>query len=126
ATSPSWRDPLLRRMLAVADAAAAALIILVFEISTTDLISIPVVAAFLPISLLLAKLQGLYDRDQRSLRHLTVDELPAIFMWSLTGTGIVSLLVLLVPHDSIHGTTALLAVVVGAGSAFVLRSAMRL
>jgi exopolysaccharide biosynthesis polyprenyl glycosylphosphotransferase len=33
----------------------------------------------------LAKLLGLYDRDQRSLRHLTFDEIPLIAAWSALG-----------------------------------------
>ena len=32
--------------------------------------------AFVPAWIVIAKLLGLYDRDQRALRHLTVDELP--------------------------------------------------
>ena len=35
---------------------------------------------------MLAKLLGLYDFDQRSLRHLTVDELPRLLLWMLLGT----------------------------------------
>ena len=34
--------------------------------------------AFLPVWILVAKLAGLYDADHRALRHLTVDEAPAI------------------------------------------------
>ena len=41
---------------------------------------------FAPVWIVAAKLSGLYDRDQRSLRHLTVDELPAIFVWTLAAT----------------------------------------
>jgi FlaA1/EpsC-like NDP-sugar epimerase len=39
----------------------------------------------------LAKLHGLYDRDHRALRHLTVDELPSIFVWATTGTILLAL-----------------------------------
>ena len=52
-------------------------------------------AVFAPAWILLAKLSGLYDRDQRSLRHLTVDELPAIFVWTLAATAATDAL----PHD---------------------------
>ena len=37
--------------------------------------------AMLPGWVVIAKLFGLYDRDQRSIRHLTVDELSAIATW---------------------------------------------
>ena len=40
----------------------------------------------LPVWLLLAKVQGLYDVDHRTLRHLTVDELPVIFIWTVLAT----------------------------------------
>ena len=49
-------------------------------------------AVFAPVWILLAKLIGLYDRDQRSLRHLTIDELPAIFAWTLASTAAMTLL----------------------------------
>ena len=39
-----------------------------------------------PAWVLLAKVQGLYEGDERSLRHLTVDELPKLFVWALTCT----------------------------------------
>ncbi len=58
-------------------------------------------AALLPLWLLLAKLHGLYDRDHRSLRHLTVDELGSILTWSTVGTAVVVPLLTLTPAGSI-------------------------
>jgi exopolysaccharide biosynthesis polyprenyl glycosylphosphotransferase len=52
----------------------------------------------LPAWLVFAKLYGLYDRDHIALRHLTVDELPSIFFWTLTATVGTALL--------LHGTPA--------------------
>ena len=40
----------------------------------------------LPLWILSAKLLGLYDRDHRALRHLTVDEFPTIAAWTATTT----------------------------------------
>ncbi len=83
AASPStaainpWRDSLLRRMLAIADIATALVVagsLALFPGGT--LVDALWAAVFAPVWILLAKLSGLYDRDQRSLRHLTVDELP--------------------------------------------------
>ncbi len=45
------------------------------------------ILALLPLWLVSAKLYGLYDRDHRSLRHLTVDELGAIVSWGGVGTA---------------------------------------
>ena len=57
-------------------------------------------AAMLPAWLVLAKVYGLYDRDHRVLRHLTVDELPNLIAWATTGTAIqVLLLSLFQSHD---------------------------
>src|SRR5206468_20062 len=54
-------------------------------------------ALFVPVWIVLAKLNGLYDRDQRSLRHLTVDELPHILVWAILGTIALTLLLRLTP-----------------------------
>ena len=53
--------------------------------------------ALLPGWVVIAKLFGLYDRDQRSIRHLTVDELPAIAAWAAAGTAMLGLLLPLTP-----------------------------
>jgi exopolysaccharide biosynthesis polyprenyl glycosylphosphotransferase len=42
--------------------------------------------AMLPAWVLLAKLYGLYDRDHRSMRHLTANELGDIVAWAATGS----------------------------------------
>ena len=82
------RDVLLRRLLAFADAFAAMLGSVSLALVTDEY---PLGTAFwaataVPAWLLLAKLHGLYDRDDRVLHHLTVDELPSIGAWAATGT----------------------------------------
>jgi len=89
-----WRDSLRRRMLAAADAAT----VTVFSLSIALLLGGHVVSAFwawalLPLWIVLAKVQGLYDRDHRTLRHLTADEIPNILVWVVTGTAATILLV---------------------------------
>jgi exopolysaccharide biosynthesis polyprenyl glycosylphosphotransferase len=94
----AWRDSLLRRMLAVGDATAAllaSLSLVVFAGGTLD--TAFWASVFVPVWILLAKLHGLYDRDQRALRHLTVDELPSIFVWALSGTAAMALLLWATP-----------------------------
>jgi exopolysaccharide biosynthesis polyprenyl glycosylphosphotransferase len=59
-----------------------------------------------PLWVLLAKLQGLYDRDHRSLRHLTVDELPAIVTWATTGTAATTALMSLTPAGALSAAEA--------------------
>ena len=48
-----------------------------------------------------AKLLGLYDRDERSLRHLTVNEVPLLVLWALVGTTLRAS-----PRDHSGGQTA--------------------
>src|SRR5262245_35433564 len=82
-----WRDALRRRMLAAADICAA-LIATVTAVGLADEGSLVWFLAALPGWVLLAKLHGLYDQDHRVLRHLTVDELPALTAWATTGTAL--------------------------------------
>ncbi|MEA2421113.1 MAG: hypothetical protein QOF55_212, partial [Thermoleophilaceae bacterium] len=76
-------------MLAAAD--GLSLVLAVVFMAGTGAISIAVafwIASLLPIWIVLAKLHGLYDRDHRALRHLTVDELGSIVAWSTVSTAV--------------------------------------
>lgn len=121
-----WRDPLLRRALAVADGVAVLAAIIWLGTFAGQTAAALWAAVFLPAWLLVAKLHGLYDRDQRSLRHLTVDELPNIFMWTLTSTAVVSGLLLITPVGSLEITKALGLWLISGVAAFLLRAAARL
>src|ERR1700680_1065880 len=73
------RDALFRRTLAAADCVALMLALT----TTTEVFSslrllAPAVAA-LPLTVLAAKLLGLYDRDQALLRKTTLEEIPRLF-----------------------------------------------
>ena len=83
-----WRDARRRRLLALADCCAVGLG-LVLTLPPQRAIWI---LAFLPVWILLAKLAGLYDADHRSMRHLTVDEAPAIAAWGMVGAVVAGLL----------------------------------
>jgi exopolysaccharide biosynthesis polyprenyl glycosylphosphotransferase len=78
-------DPLRRKLLAVADAVSVAAVCLMLGLVTAADVGAWALAS-LPLWLVLAKLHGLYDRDHRSLRHLTVDEVPSILSWAMSGT----------------------------------------
>ena len=95
--------PVLRRMLALADVIAAGAIVLVLEVSAGGFASIFVLVAAAPAALVLAKLVGLYDRDQRTLRHATVDELPSIVVWSVALTAFEVVLFLTLSSRSLGG-----------------------
>jgi exopolysaccharide biosynthesis polyprenyl glycosylphosphotransferase len=122
-----WRDALLRRMLALADAVSALLaslsLGLVFGSGFAHLLWS---ALFVPFWLVLAKIQGLYDRDHRALRHVTVDELPAIFIWATMGTSLLALVLARTPAGPISPGQAVGAWLVALCCAFLLRAGARM
>ncbi len=83
-----WRDVVRRRMLAVADLITALLATTILTISVPDA---GWAFAAIPLWILAAKLFGLYDRDHRALRHLTIDELPVLAGWAASGVIMVVL-----------------------------------
>src|SRR5689334_1295481 len=87
-----WRDALLRRLLAAADVLAATIGVTMGAWYGGSLSQVAWGMAFVPAWVVLAKVLGLYDADQRSLRHLTVDECPRLAVWAFTGTVILALL----------------------------------
>jgi exopolysaccharide biosynthesis polyprenyl glycosylphosphotransferase len=119
--SPWWRDAQRRRLLALADCCSVGLALAVALPASRAIW----ILAFLPIWILIAKLAGLYDADHRAMRHLTVDEAPAIVAWGVVSTVAVSLLGELTPAGSLD--TAELVTVAGVAIAvdFALRVAAR-
>src|SRR6478672_3847680 len=88
-----WRDARRRRLLALADCGAVAVGVAAVLPPERAIWML----AFLPVWILIAKLAGLYDADHRAMRHLTVDEAPAIVAWGVIGAAAVSLLCELTP-----------------------------
>ena len=119
------RDALRRRMLAVADALAVVVAAFVAELGVLAVADAFWTVALLPVWLLLAKVQGLYDRDHRTLRHLTVDELGAILTWSTVSTAVVMPLLALTPSGAPDTTGALRWWAAVTVSAALLRGAAR-
>jgi exopolysaccharide biosynthesis polyprenyl glycosylphosphotransferase len=79
-------------MLAGADAAAALTVAVWLAVAPGGtLVDSLWAIVFLPVWIVIAKLLGLYDRDQRTLRHLTVDELPNLVVLALAGTAALNL-----------------------------------
>jgi exopolysaccharide biosynthesis polyprenyl glycosylphosphotransferase len=118
-------EPLLRRILAAGDvlAVAAAAVIIGMWGSGTAAALLLILSA--PIWIVTAKLAGLYDRDQRTLRHLSVDELPWLVVWALSSTAILSLL--LVPFPALSPSSDDRLIVTGTvlGLGFLFRAAVR-
>src|SRR5579884_1718645 len=119
------RDALLHRVLGVADGVAIALTAVVVGVwgSGSDAALLLVLSA--PVWIVIAKIVGLYDRDQRTLRHLTVDEVPWLVVWSFAGTALLTLLLGPVPALSLTPRDRFLVWGSSFGLAFLLRSAGR-
>jgi exopolysaccharide biosynthesis polyprenyl glycosylphosphotransferase len=116
-----WRDARRRRLLALADCAAAA-VALICALPSERAVWL---LAFLPVWILVAKLAGLYDSDHRAMRHLTVDEAPAIVAWGVIATGIVGLLGELTPAGGMDTNELAIAASVAIGLDIALRVAAR-
>jgi exopolysaccharide biosynthesis polyprenyl glycosylphosphotransferase len=122
----AWRDALLRRMLALADLTAALAASASLAIADSGSLSHALWSAVIvPAWLVIAKVAGLYDRDQRSLRHLTVDELPAIFTWSLAGAATLAVLLTFTPAGSLSAGAAIRVWLVASIACFILRATAR-
>ncbi len=93
-------DSYRRRMLVAADVLSALLVCAAVENLSGDRAASLVALAYVPVWGMLAKLQGLYDRDHRTLRHLTVDEIPQLLTWALTGTLVLGLLLVVASADT--------------------------
>jgi exopolysaccharide biosynthesis polyprenyl glycosylphosphotransferase len=118
-------DSLRRRMLAVADAMAVlgallALGVLPGSVGEQSLWA----AVLLPAAVVLAKLEGLYDRDHRVLRPLAADEIPSLVTWATACTA-VTFAALALSGASVSASAALRAWLVILVSAPLLRAVAR-
>ena len=84
--SRAWRYTLLRRMLACADIAAAFLWCSALGMASGAPSDSSHGRRPLPVWLVIAKLLGLYDRDERPLRHTTIDEAESLATVGSSGT----------------------------------------
>jgi exopolysaccharide biosynthesis polyprenyl glycosylphosphotransferase len=126
AEPPGSQHALLRRLLACADLGAAFLASLSLAVvGDGDVGQLAWALAFLPVWVVLAKLLGLYDRDGRSLRHLTVEEAPLLVLWALIGIACVALFLDLMPAGRPDASGAIVAVAVAAVSVIALRALAR-
>src|SRR3954453_22196797 len=100
-------DALRRRMLAGADGLAVVLAVaLMAALGTISVAEAFWTASLLPLWIVLAKLSGLYDRDHRALRHLTVDELGSIVTWATVCTAVSMPVLALTPPGALSSGAA--------------------
>jgi len=121
------RGAMLRRLLAAGDWAAliGALCAVTAATSTTDIATLFWAVLFSPTWILVVKLQGLYDKDHRRIRHSTLDELPSLVSASVLGTLVLDGLLALSPVGPLSPGSAIalgLGTLVGS---FVLRGVLR-
>jgi exopolysaccharide biosynthesis polyprenyl glycosylphosphotransferase len=106
------RDALLRRSLAAGDAAAVLVALALTVAEAGDSHDALMRAAWglfaVPLTVLLFKLYGLYDRDVKRISHSTVDDLPWLLHAVVAGTLLLWLYSHLVPMDGISFGWALL------------------
>jgi exopolysaccharide biosynthesis polyprenyl glycosylphosphotransferase len=117
-----WRDALRRRLLALADVIAAAAATIYIAESAADLVWALVL---LPGWVLFAKLIGLYDRDHVAIRHLTIDEVPALAAWAGAGVAMLALVLPLTPATEVDPGAAAVAWLIAIGVALILRGIAR-
>ena len=124
--SNEWRESLLRRMLASGDILAVVFGALWIGFFAGGSVSAFFwVVALVPVWVILAKLLGLYDRDQRALRHLTIDESAPLAVWAVLGSAAVILFFHLPVPGSLSSMGAGHLTLAVFGSAFVLRGLTR-
>ena len=116
----------LRRMLACADVVAGMLATLsLLVVASTGAGHLAWGLAYLPAWVLVAKLLGLYDRDESALRHLTTDEVPWLMLWALVGTSGLCLFLELTPAGRPTASSAVAAGIVAAVAVVSLRALAR-
>lgn len=120
-----WRDALRRRFLLLADTAAIGATALGLALLGGDPEAALLVLVFFPGWIVVAKLCGLYDRDHRSLRHLTSGELPFLLVWAVVGSAILTMGTVVVGGDTPTAGERVALWLAVAAIALVLRSAAR-
>jgi exopolysaccharide biosynthesis polyprenyl glycosylphosphotransferase len=112
-------------MLALADAGAVAAMIVSLAVLGPGPSAAAGALLFAPAWLVAAKLYGLYDRDHRTLRHLTVDELPIIFVWTITCVAALVLFLDITALASIDAAAGVRTLAIALTAALALRSIAR-
>jgi exopolysaccharide biosynthesis polyprenyl glycosylphosphotransferase len=123
--NPYGPEPLLRRMLATADMLGVVLAAVAAGLWDGRRGPALVYVLAAPIWIVVAKLARLYDRDQQTMRHLTVDEVPWLLIWSLISMTLISLLLVPFPALQLSPTARVLLGGATFVFAFFLRAGAR-
>src|SRR6188472_3027526 len=119
------RDSLRRRIIALGDGMAVVVAAVAVWASGAPAGSAAAVVLFIPGWLLVAKVCGLYDRDHRSMRCLTIDELGRIVGLALAGTTALAAGLFVLGFDELGTSVELRIWVLVAASVFVFRVTAR-
>jgi exopolysaccharide biosynthesis polyprenyl glycosylphosphotransferase len=125
AFAPYGPEPLLRRMLAIGDILSIAGAAVIVGLWGSGPEAALLLVLFAPVWIVTAKVAGLYDRDHRTLRHLTVDELPWLLVWTLSSTAVLTLLLVPFPALDLSADDRLLVWGAALGFGFTFRAGMR-
>ena len=112
-------------MLALSDAIAVIVSAVVLWASGAPAEDAAAIVLFIPGWLLVAKVCGLYDRDHRSIRCLTIDELGRIAGLALAGTALLATVLLVLNVNELTASAELRLWVVVAAGLFAFRAATR-
>ena len=118
-------DSLRRRILALADVIAVVVAAGAFWASGAPAEGAVAVVLFAPGWLLVAKACGLYDRDHRSIRCLTIDELGRILGLALAGTAALATVILILDGNALTASAEPRLWILVAASVFTFRVAAR-
>lgn len=119
------RDALLRRTIATADVATVVAVSLLVLASGGGVNVAALVLLSAPAWIVTAKIAGLYDRDHRTLRHLTVDEVPWIIVWAFGSTAFLTLLTAPFPTLDINSDSRLVIWASAIALGFLFRATAR-
>ncbi|MBS1879808.1 MAG: sugar transferase [Actinobacteria bacterium] len=121
------RGSQLRRLLALGDWSAliVSLIAVTAISAATDVATLFWALLFSPAWLIVVKLQGLYDKDHRRIRHSTLDELPSLVSASVLGTLVLDGLLALSPVGPLDPLSAISVGVGALVGSFCLRGVLR-
>ena len=120
-----WRDSLRRRVLALADLSAVIVAAGAIWASAGTAEDAAAIVLFAPGWLLVSKAFGLYDRDHRSIRCLTIDELGRIVGFALAGTAALATVLLILDVNELTAPEQLRLWILVAAGVFTFRVAAR-
>jgi len=118
------KDSLRRRLLFAADVLTILIAVGVMTLveGTTDPLW---VLPTLPVWILIAKFEGLYDADHPRIWHLTTDEAPAIFHWATLSVAASLFFIRALPDETVTLESAVALYLATLGGAFALRPLAR-